>query len=360
MKYIVYKTTNLVNGFIYVGVHGTANPEQFDMYLGNGVYINVPTSYEKAKTKFQQAVKEYGTSNFKREVIATFDTKEEAYELEGHIVNENFLARNDVYNMILGGIVNCTEGIKVFQYDENGLFLKEYPSYEVAGHELNVQPSSIRRAVVYKYRIKNTYFNTDKLNQIDLSNYTNNINKQKVYRYLKTGEFDREFESYSEAGRYSNTAPANIMQATKLGYCVKLSYYFSFIKAKSFDKARSLQISSRQVFKYNSNGEFLEEFETQQEAQLKNPHCNITKAIKLKQPDEQGNIWGLEKLKNYNKPSTPKNRKKRVAQIDDYGNILKQWDSARQCAKEVGGAVQNVLSGKYQKHKGYIYKYIDN
>lgn len=35
MNYIVYKTTNLINGKIYVGVHRT-NPDIFDGYIGCG------------------------------------------------------------------------------------------------------------------------------------------------------------------------------------------------------------------------------------------------------------------------------------------------------------------------------------
>ena len=40
MKYIVYCTTNIVNNKIYVGVHETENPDIFDGYLGNDVWIN--------------------------------------------------------------------------------------------------------------------------------------------------------------------------------------------------------------------------------------------------------------------------------------------------------------------------------
>lgn len=36
MNYIVYKTTNLINGKVYVGVHRT-NPDIFDGYIGCGV-----------------------------------------------------------------------------------------------------------------------------------------------------------------------------------------------------------------------------------------------------------------------------------------------------------------------------------
>lgn len=56
MKYIVYKTTNLVNDFIYIGVHKTDNPDIFDGYIGCGVYINKASTFLKPKTNFQIAV----------------------------------------------------------------------------------------------------------------------------------------------------------------------------------------------------------------------------------------------------------------------------------------------------------------
>ena len=39
LKYIVYCTTCTANNKIYVGVHRT-NPDVFDGYIGNGVFIN--------------------------------------------------------------------------------------------------------------------------------------------------------------------------------------------------------------------------------------------------------------------------------------------------------------------------------
>lgn len=32
MKYIVYKTTNLINNKIYIGIHGIKDPNIFDGY----------------------------------------------------------------------------------------------------------------------------------------------------------------------------------------------------------------------------------------------------------------------------------------------------------------------------------------
>ena len=37
IKYIVYETRNIVNNKIYIGVHHTTTPYEFDNYLGCGV-----------------------------------------------------------------------------------------------------------------------------------------------------------------------------------------------------------------------------------------------------------------------------------------------------------------------------------
>lgn len=88
MFYTVYKTTNLVNGKIYVGLHVTKDLN--DDYLGSGKQI-------------QAAVKKYGKDSFKREYIKICETPEEMYNLEAQIVNEEFVKRTDTYNMKTGG-----------------------------------------------------------------------------------------------------------------------------------------------------------------------------------------------------------------------------------------------------------------
>jgi hypothetical protein len=88
MFYTVYKTTNLVNGKIYVGLHVTKDLN--DDYLGSGKQI-------------QAAVKKYGRNNFKREYIKICESPEEMYNLEAEIVNEDFVKSTNTYNMKTGG-----------------------------------------------------------------------------------------------------------------------------------------------------------------------------------------------------------------------------------------------------------------
>jgi hypothetical protein len=86
--YLVYQTTNIINNFIYVGVHATNELE--DGYIGSGKRII-------------KAINEFGKENFKREILFFCNSKEEMLEKEKEIVNENFINRRDTYNIAIGG-----------------------------------------------------------------------------------------------------------------------------------------------------------------------------------------------------------------------------------------------------------------
>jgi hypothetical protein len=58
--------------------------------MGSGKYL-----------KFAQ--KKYGLENFKKEILFVFSTPEEMYAKEAEIVNEEFLATENTYNLKIGG-----------------------------------------------------------------------------------------------------------------------------------------------------------------------------------------------------------------------------------------------------------------
>jgi hypothetical protein len=99
MLYLVYKTTNLINGKIYIGVHSTEKEE--DGYLGSGKY-------------FLKALKKYGRENFSREILYRCSSLEEMYAEEARLVTEEFIASQTNYNQMLGGI--RTGGTKGFKH----------------------------------------------------------------------------------------------------------------------------------------------------------------------------------------------------------------------------------------------------
>lgn len=87
--FYLYQITNLVNGKIYVGVHRTKNID--DGYFGSGKAL-------------KNAVAKYGLENFKKEILEKFSTAEEMFSREKEVVTEEFIAREDVYNLRRGGL----------------------------------------------------------------------------------------------------------------------------------------------------------------------------------------------------------------------------------------------------------------
>jgi group I intron endonuclease len=88
MFYYLYQITNLVNNKIYIGVHKTENLN--DDYMGSGKVI-------------KDAIKKYGIDNFKKDILEHFDNSDAMYEREKEIVTDEFLLREDVYNLRRGG-----------------------------------------------------------------------------------------------------------------------------------------------------------------------------------------------------------------------------------------------------------------
>ena len=171
MKYIVYLTTNIVNGKIYIGVHETENPNIFDNYLGNGVFSNRPKTYQICKTAFQCAVTKYGPDKFRRKTLKIFDTLEEALLLEKELVTKDFIKRTDVYNIALGGGIPPKLNKIIYQYDLKGNFIKEWESIVSITTYYGINKDRIRMVIDGKRSFEASYWSEEFFDVLDISQY---------------------------------------------------------------------------------------------------------------------------------------------------------------------------------------------
>jgi group I intron endonuclease len=88
MYHFIYKTTNILNGKYYIGVHSTDNLD--DGYLGSGLAL-------------KDAIAKYGKENFERVIVEHFKNSEEAFTKERELVNQAFVDLEETYNLKIGG-----------------------------------------------------------------------------------------------------------------------------------------------------------------------------------------------------------------------------------------------------------------
>lgn len=282
MNYIVYKTTNLVNGKIYIGVHGTVNPEKFDGYLGCGVYTTKPSTYNKKRTDnsiFPNAVKKYGVNNFKRETLFVFqgnnDGRIAAYKKEGEIVNEEFIKLESNYNVSIGGIcpIHIQMG-KIIQYDLDGNFIKiwnnrsEAESYYNCKNQISKNIRNVRNSAAgfqwTEYK----------------ENYPLTIQKYKpqnktVYQFDLSGEFIKAWRSVGEAAKaYANSISAKsaIMQNCNGRKMSALGFYWSYQRKFCY----KFNIKDSAVASYDDNGSIVKIYNNAYDAasDLKISNCS--------------------------------------------------------------------------------------
>jgi len=361
-KYIVYCTTNIVTKKIYIGVHRISS-DVFDGYIGNGVYINRASTYEHPKTKFQYAVKKYGPNKFIRTTIATFDNELDAYELEELIVNEQFLARQDVYNLALGGTngayyLTCH---KVYQYDSNGNYVQEFSSINVASKLIGRAMVSIWRAIHNKIKCKNYYWSEEKYDKLDLTNYHiyEGPHKIPIYQYSLSGEYECCYNSINDAARILNISSANLSKSVKLGTICNQKRYSSVFN-ETFQGSRNEQTRNTAVHQYSLEGEYINSYKNMAEAKKAlNIKSNIYDAIKLGRTCG-GFQWSFEKLERMDKIKPKSGKSRKVGKYDKDWNLIEEYVSLSEAKRVNGASIEHVIRGRNEFSKGFRYKYIDD
>ncbi len=86
-----YKIANLINDKFYYGIRSTNKEPADDIkYMGSGKLI-------------KKAIEKHGKENFKKEIIADYQTRKEASDHEKLVVTKELIELEDCYNLRAGG-----------------------------------------------------------------------------------------------------------------------------------------------------------------------------------------------------------------------------------------------------------------
>lgn len=263
MKYIVYKTTCLVNNKIYIGVHQTYNPDIFDGYLGRGLYKNHTKYIKNPEAPFHYAVIKYGANNFKRETLFIYDNEIDAYKKEEELVDINFINREDTYNVALGGKLQHKPSKPVYQFSLEGKLINKYESALFASKILEISISNIYDAINNKRTSCKSLWSYNQ--EIEIKQYT--ITKfNNYYIYDQDGNFVREFDSNQECINFLETNRGNLTRAIKTSGKIK----GFFITTEKLDKLQVVVTKlSGKLNRYTLDGNYIDSFNTIKEAKEK-------------------------------------------------------------------------------------------
>lgn len=347
MKYIVYITINMVNNKIYVGVHKTNTPYEFDGYLGCGVKVNDRYTYRFCHTPFEAAVNKYGPKKFKRYTLYVFDTIQEALQKESEIVNAEFISRKDTYNIALGGNVHPANCKVIYQYNLDGTFIKEWPSITEAALFYKCSNSTIGKAIFDRTPRLKFFWTDNKYDALDLNTFHINENKTKCYLYNISGDFLKEFESIKECSTFINTSIAKVSKAIRGKFCIEKKWYCSDIKYDKFEIPQ--QQKHTIVYQYDLQGNYIQS--------LSSWDHSVSTSIRLGNSCKgfQYSWEKLEKMPNLK----PIAKARKVGKYTLENKLLQVFDTVR-AAKKYCSGVPHVLSGKRKTAGGFIWKYIDD
>lgn len=354
LKAIVYITINTINNKFYIGAHLTETPYVWDNYYGCGITGASSAHYKHPKTPFQRACKKYGLKAFKRYTLFVYDEYEDALEMEKQIVTEEFIKRKDTYNVALGGGSGLvpTEEIPVHQYDLSGKYLTTYRSISDAGRKNHISYQSIHSAIISNGICKGNYWTKIKCESLS----TNEFKKPQaipVYYYDKSGKLIGSASSMSKLANKLSVKLTSVQRAVRRK-TLCAGYYVSTEKATKFKPEAYTRNRNVPVYQYNSEGNFIRKYETQELARKKlNKKLYRLADCIIEQRKCEGFYWSYEPLSKF----LVKHKSKQVAQYDLKGNLIKIWPTVRSCRAEFSN-VKFVLSGKLSQTKGYKFKYV--
>ncbi len=321
--YYIYKTTNIINYKIYIGLHKSDDINN-DTYLGSGL-------------AFLKSVKKHGKKNFIREILYEFSTFDCAILMESLLVNSDFVKRRDTYNLTTGG----------------------YGTEHISGHNVD-------KICIYSPKTnKNHYINKDNLedfleNGWLLGNNSkgriciikdNNIrytNDEDLDSYLLDGwvksntTYDKICLTHIETKKLRYVKPDDVDNYLNNGYSIgnkKSGVNKGTIYINKENKNK--RISSKDLDMYLNDGWVKGFYQLKVESKrMYNPINNELKNIPISELDDyelKGWVYGNNYISNKNRIYITKNKKNKRIDSQDLDKYLSD------------GWVKGMYNKKYDK-----------
>lgn len=361
MKYIVYLTTNLeskINGLnrIYIGVHGSENPNIFSGYLGCGVWVNQPSTYMYPKSAFQYAVKKYGVKAFKQEVLFIYDNEDDAYRKEAEIVDIDFIKQDHVYNMVVGGKIK-DRWLPLYQFDLDGNLVKKWEKskdcYEFYGYPMYKWDSPKRNKCIFL----NSYWSTSPT--INIEEYSKTFKTKSTFLYSKGGKLLMEFDSQAECADHIKYDKGELSRAIRNQTLIKKEYYVSDKLIDEFKPNSRKNYINQTYYVYTVNNNYLGKFVGKELMKIINLHSwDHINHIFTKNKNWYKDFYiSLEKINKV--PAKRLGNGICVDIYDKYGNFIEQLKSVKEVKEKYNIPASKIKNIQYgDKYFGdYIFKY---
>ena len=188
-----------------------------------------------------------------------------------------------------------TTSKKVFQYDVNGIFIKEWGSIRNASKSLNINAPNISSVCTGHIKTAGGFiWKYSNNNDLSFNMSSDKTALKKVFQYDLKGNFIKEWESSSEASRELNINALIIPRVcrgkskTAGGFIWKYEGDTNF--SKNFEPNKT---NSKKVFQYDLNGNFIKEWRTITEAsrELNIYDTSIGRVCRGKKKTAGGFIW---------------------------------------------------------------------
>lgn len=298
-NYIIYKYTS-PSGKVYIGQTNSTIETRAG---SNGIrYLRKKPNGEYSQPYIANAILKYGFDNFKKEILYSGLTREEANKKEIEtIALYNSTDRRYGYNIKSGG-GNFSEEDKLNQSES----MKKAWANPNSKYHTMIRPKPSKKTI-------------QKMRDGKIESYKNMTEKDRI-----------------EYSRNRTIAPVN--QYDLDGNFIKQWLSMRELELEGFNRVNINSVCRRRL---TSKGYVISTY--------------------------KGYQWryanDCDDITSYRRPSRYSNCKqfKRVALINDNGDILKEYDSVISAASDLdisASGVSNVCRGRYKTTKGYIFKYI--